>query len=59
MKRSMALNEIKIAGWDGDREQAVVLAAKHGIGKVAYLKAFIDGQKIKSRGEPRPENMKK
>jgi hypothetical protein len=58
MKRSMALNEIKAAGWDGNMEQAAVLAAKHGIGKAAYLKAFFDGQKMKSRGEPRPENMK-
>jgi hypothetical protein len=59
MKRSIALNEIKVAGWDGDREQAAVLAAKHGIGKAAYLKAFLDGQKMKGCGEPRPENMKK
>jgi hypothetical protein len=55
----MALNEIKVAGWDGDREQAATLAAKHGIGKAAYLKAFLDGQKIKGHGEPRLENMKK
>jgi len=55
VKRSMALNEIKIAGWDGDREKAAIIAGKHGIGKSAYIKAFADGQKLKSRNEPRPE----
>jgi hypothetical protein len=56
MKRSKALNEIKIAGWDGDREKAAVIAAQHGIGKAAYIKAFMDGQKMKGRGERRPES---
>jgi hypothetical protein len=53
----MALNEIKIAGWDGDREKAAVIAAQHGIGKSAYIKAFMDGQKMKGRREPRPESI--
>jgi hypothetical protein len=39
----MALYEIMAAGRDGDPEQA----------------AFLDGQKMKGRGESRPENMKK
>jgi hypothetical protein len=51
----MALNEIKIAGWDGNQEKATIIAGKHRIGNSAFRKAFADGQKIKSRNEPRPE----
>jgi hypothetical protein len=54
----MVLNEIKIAGWDGEREKAAVIATRHGIGKAAYTKAFTDGQKMKGRREPRPESGK-
>lgn len=56
MKRSMALNEIKIAGWEGDTSRAAVITAKNGIGNAASRKAFLDGQKMKKRGEPRPES---
>ena len=54
MKRTTVLNEIKQAGYDGDTQKAALLAAKHGIGKAASRKAFIDGQKLKKWGEPRP-----
>jgi hypothetical protein len=52
----MALNEIKIAGWEGNTSRAAVITARNGIGKVASRKAFLDGQKMKERGEPRPES---
>jgi hypothetical protein len=50
----MVLNEIKIAGWEGDTSRAAVITAQNGIGKAASHKAFLDGQKMKKRGEPRP-----
>jgi len=59
LKRSMILTEIKIAGYDGDIKTACLVAAKNHIGKAAYHKAFQDGQKMKTRGDPRPEVAKK
>ena len=55
MKRSMALNEIKKAGYDGDTQKAALVAAQNGIGKAAFHKAFMDGKKLKEWGKPRPE----
>ena len=58
MKRSTALNEIRIAGYDGDTEKAALIAAKQGIGQAAARKAYADGQKLKRWGEPRPDGKK-
>ena len=55
MKRSMALSEIVLCGYDGDTSRATLIAAKHGIGKAAFNKAFQDGKKMKERKEPRPK----
>jgi hypothetical protein len=52
MKRSEALTEIKWAGWHNDAERAAVITAQKGIGVTASRKAYIDGQKMKKRGEP-------
>jgi hypothetical protein len=54
----MALNEIKQAGYDGDAKRTALIAAQNGIGKAASRKAYLDGQKMKKRGEPRPESSK-
>ena len=54
MKRTVALVEIKQAGYDGDTQKAALISAKHGIGKAASRKAFLDGQKMKKDGDPRP-----
>jgi len=59
LKRSMALNEIKQAGYDGDTKKAALIAAQNGIGKAASHKAFLDGQKLKDWGKPRPETATK
>jgi hypothetical protein len=56
VKRTKVLNEIKICGWDNDTCRAAVVAAQNGIGVAASRKAFIDGQKMKRRGEARPES---
>ena len=55
MKRSKALSEIKQAGYDNDAIRAAVITAQAGLGKAASRKAYLDGQKMKERGEPRPE----
>jgi len=55
LKRTKALNEIKQAGYDGDTKKAALIAVQNGIGKAAYHKAFLDGQKLKEWGKPRPE----
>ena len=59
MKRSMALNKIKQAGWDGDTKEMALIAAVNGIGKAASRKAFQDGKKMRDRGEARPETARK
>jgi hypothetical protein len=51
MKRSEALTEIKWAGFHNDTEKAAVIASQKRIGVAASRKAFIDGQKMKKRGE--------
>ncbi|GHV89901.1 hypothetical protein AGMMS50268_04040 [Spirochaetia bacterium] len=52
MKRTEALTLIKWAGWHNDSQKAALIAAQKGIGKAAYRKAFLDGQKAKKRDEP-------
>ncbi|GHT52530.1 hypothetical protein FACS1894106_1460 [Spirochaetia bacterium] len=52
MKRSEALTLIKWYGWHDDRQRAMLIAEQKGIGKAAYRKAFLDGQKAKEREEP-------
>jgi hypothetical protein len=52
LKRSEAPAAIKWAGWHDDTQKAALIAAQKGIGKSAYRKSFIDGQKAKQRGEP-------
>jgi len=42
-------------GYDNDTSRAAVITAQAGLGKAASRKAFLDGQKIKERGELRPE----
>jgi hypothetical protein len=54
LKRTKALEQIRQCGWDNDTSRAAVLTAQNGIGKAASRKAFLDGQKMKSRGESRP-----
>jgi len=54
MKRTQILSVIKQCGWDNDTSRAALLTAQNGIGKAASRKAFLDGQKMKGRGEPRP-----
>ncbi|GHU64578.1 hypothetical protein FACS189447_01710 [Spirochaetia bacterium] len=58
MKRSEALVEIKIAGWNNEPGKVAGIAVQKGIGKAAARKAFLDGQKMKERGEPCPEGAK-
>ena len=55
MKRSKALIEIKQAGYDGDVQKAALVTAKSGVGKAASRKAYLDGEKMKAWGDPRPE----
>jgi len=55
VKRSTALGLIKQAGYDGDTDKAALIATQNGIGKAASRKAYLDGQKIKEWGDPRPE----
>lgn len=52
MKRSKALAEIKWCGWHGDAGKTAFIKAQNGIGAAASRKAYIDGQKMKKRGEP-------
>ena len=52
MKRSEALAEIKWAGWHGDYSKCASIAAQKGIGGAVARKAYSDGQKMKTRGEP-------
>ena len=56
MKRSKALNQIKQCGWDNDTSRMALLTAQAKLGKAASRKAFLDGQKMKDRGEPRPQD---
>jgi hypothetical protein len=56
LKRTKAINEIKICGWDNDASRVALLTVQSGIGKVASRKAFLDGQKMKLRGESRPKS---
>jgi hypothetical protein len=55
----MALNEIKLCGYDGDTQEAALIATQNSIGKAAFHKAFLDGQKLKDWGKPRPEAVTK
>ena len=56
MKRTKALNDIKQCDYDNDTSRAAIITAQAGLGKAASRKAFLDGQKMKDRGEPRPED---
>jgi hypothetical protein len=58
LKRSAALNEIKLAGYDGDAQRMALLAARYDIGRAAARRAFLAGAKAKNLGEPRPETGK-
>ncbi|MDR2742380.1 MAG: hypothetical protein LBB98_09545 [Treponema sp.] len=52
MKRSEALAEIRHCGYCGDTDKATIIQAKKNIGAAAGRKAFIDGQKMRKRGDP-------
>ena len=52
MKRTETLTEIQWAGWHGNTERAASLIRQKNIGKAAGRKAYMDGQKMKERGEP-------
>jgi hypothetical protein len=52
MKRSEALAEIRHCGYYDDTGKAAIIQTKKNIGAAAGRKAFIDGQKMRKRGEP-------
>jgi hypothetical protein len=56
LKRTKILEQLKQCGWDNDTSRAAILTAQNGIGKAASRKAFLDGQKMKSQGETRPQS---
>jgi hypothetical protein len=52
MKRSEALAEIRHCGYYGDSDKAAIIQAEKNIGVAAWRKAFMDGKKMRERGEP-------
>jgi hypothetical protein len=52
MERREALAEIKQAGWHDDTDKADIVQAQKHIDPATSRKEFLDGKKMKKRGEP-------